>query len=115
MPKYEALVGMAGTIGLISFSTLLQRIYKTHNTESLPWAWVAMNLAAQALSFTYGIANHAYGIFIPNSLFLCGLIYILYVKLVHKPKDTETDKKNDDNGTDGKGSNGKVKVEGFYL
>jgi len=115
MPKFEALVGMAGTIGLLSFSTLLQRIYKTHNTESLPWAWVAMNITAQLLSLSYGIANHAYGIFIPNSLFLIGLTYILYVKLVHKPKDTETDKKNDDKGTNNKETDNKGEVEGFYL
>jgi uncharacterized protein with PQ loop repeat len=96
MPKLEALVGMAGTIGLISFSTLLQRIYKTHNTESLPWAWICMNISAQLLSFTYGIANHAYGIFIPNSLFLCGLLYILYVKIIYKDSEKEDGKKKKD-------------------
>jgi uncharacterized protein with PQ loop repeat len=96
MPKLEALVGMAGTIGLISFSTLLQRIYKTHNTESLPWAWVCMNISAQLLSFTYGVANHAYGIFIPNSLFLCGLLYILYVKIIYKDSEKEDGKKKKD-------------------
>ena len=92
MGKYEALVGMAGVIGLMSFSTLLQRIYKTHNTESLPWAWILMNITAQSLSFTYGIMNGAYGIFIPNSLFLCGLVYILYVKLNFKESEKEEKK-----------------------
>ena len=89
MPKYEALIGIAGVLGLISFSALIQKVYDTHNTTSLPWIWVGMNITAQILSFTYGLANGAYGIFIPNFLFLAGLSYILYVKLNHKPKEKD--------------------------
>ena len=83
MGKYESLIGLAGVLGLISFSTLIQKIYETHNTSSLPWTWITMNLAAQVLSLIYGIANGAYGIFIPNALFLSGLAYIFYVKVYH--------------------------------
>jgi len=84
MPKFESLVGIAGILGLISFSTLIQKIYETHNTTSLPWKWVFINITAQVLSFIYGVANRAYGIYIPNILFLSGLGYILYVKIYHK-------------------------------
>ena len=87
MGKYEGLIGLAGALGLISFSTLVKKIYETHNTVSLPWPWVIMNISAQLLSFTYGVANGAYGIFIPNFLFLTGLAYILYVKTYKKPKE----------------------------
>ena len=87
MPKYEALIGVAGVLGLISFSALIQKIYDTHNTTSLPWIWLAMNLTAQILSLIYGIGNGSFGIIIPNLLFLAGLFYILYVKINHKPKD----------------------------
>ena len=45
--KFEALVGIAGILGLVSFSTLIQKIYDTHNTTSLPWTWVALNITAQ--------------------------------------------------------------------
>ena len=90
--KFEALVGIAGILGLISFSTLIQKIYDTHNTTSLPWTWVALNITAQVLSFTYGVANNAYGIYIPNSLFLLGLFYIFYVKVVHAPKNEAEEK-----------------------
>ena len=83
MGKHEELVGIAGVIGLISFSTLIQKIYVSHNTESLPWSWVILNLSAQVLSLAYGILNNAYGIYIPNFLFLAGLAYILYIKLNH--------------------------------
>lgn len=87
MGKFEALIGTAGILGLVSFSTLLQKIYETHNTSSLPWTWIALNITAQILSLIYGITNGAYGIFIPNILFLSGLSYIFYVKLTYKPKE----------------------------
>jgi hypothetical protein len=83
MGKYEGLVGIAGTLGLISFGSLLLKIYETHNTTSLPWSWLLINLTAQCLAFTYGIVNKAYGIFIPCTLFILGLLYILYIKLKH--------------------------------
>ena len=33
MPKYEALVGVAGILGLVSFSTLVQKIGKAKNSS----------------------------------------------------------------------------------
>jgi hypothetical protein len=36
----------------------------------------------------YGVVNNAYGIYIPNFIFLAGLFYIFYVKIVHpEPKE----------------------------
>jgi uncharacterized protein with PQ loop repeat len=88
MGKWESIIGVAGVLGLISFSSLVQKIYETHNTASLPWTWVITNLAAQVLSFMYGVVNNAYGIYIPNFIFLAGLFYIFYVKIVHpEPKE----------------------------
>lgn len=93
MGKLEGIIGIAGVLGLISFSSLIQKIYSTHNTESLPWTWVMVNIAAQVLSFIYGVANDAYGIYIPNFLFIAGLVYIFYVKVVFKEtKKTEIKK-----------------------
>jgi hypothetical protein len=91
MGKYESLIGAAGVLGLISFSSLLLEIYKTHNTTSLPWTWIIMNLAAQILSLVYGVGNGSWGIVLPGILFLAGLLYILYVKSIHK--ETEPKKK----------------------
>ena len=84
MGKYESLIGIAGILGLISFSSLIKEVYSTHNTTSLPWTWILMNLGAQTLSLIYGIGNLSYGIVLPGLLFLSGLIYILYVKFNHK-------------------------------
>ena len=85
MGKYESLVGTAGIMGLISFSSLLITIYNTHNTTSLPWTWVLMNLGAQVLSMIYGIANGSWGIVLPGILFIIGMVYIFYIKSMHKP------------------------------
>jgi hypothetical protein len=93
MGQYEGLIGVAGVLGLVSFSALIQKIYETHNTTSLPWTWVIMNLAAQVLSFIYGLANNAYGIYLPNFFFLVGLGYILYIKLFHTKEEKEIPKK----------------------
>ena len=88
MGKFESLIGVAGIMGLISFSSLLVTIYETYNTTSLPWTWVILNLSAQVLSLIYGIGNGSWGIVIPGILFLLGLLYILYVKTMHKvPKE----------------------------
>jgi hypothetical protein len=92
MGKYESLIGFAGILGLISFSSLIQQIYQTHNTSSLPWTWITMNLLAQSLSLIYGISNMSYGIMLPGILFLSGLFYILYVKLNHKRYDAIVNK-----------------------
>lgn len=92
MGQHEELVGLAGIIGLISFSTLIQKIYETHNTASLPWTWVILNISAQILSCAYGVINNAYGIYIPNSIFLVGLSYILYVKINHIPYEKKEPK-----------------------
>ena len=82
MGKYESLVGIAGILGLVSFSSLLQKIYETHNTTSLPWSWIIINLVAQSLSVIYGIINNAYGIYIPCIIFVLGLLYI-FLNLFH--------------------------------
>jgi uncharacterized protein with PQ loop repeat len=92
MGKLESIIGVAGVLGLISFSTLVQKVYTSHNTESLPWTWIVTNLAAQLLSFIYGVANNAYGIYVPNFLFLTGLAYIFYAKVTYKPEPTEKPK-----------------------
>ena len=92
MGKYESLIGIAGMLGLISFGSLLMKIYTTHNTSSLPWTWILVNLAAQGLSVVYGVVNKSIGIVIPCVLFVLGLLYIFYVKLKHGKFEKEIPK-----------------------
>lgn len=94
MGKYESLIGTAGILGLVSFASLIQKIYKTRNTSSLPYTWLFMNFMGQLLALIYGIANKSYGISIPCVVFLLGLVYIFYVKAFDKPiKDVPTKSK----------------------
>jgi uncharacterized protein with PQ loop repeat len=92
MGKYEGLIGIAGMLGLVSFGSLLLKIYETHNTVSLPWTWILMNLTAQVLSVIYGIANNSIGITIPCIIFVIGLMYIFFVKMYHKEYEKDKPK-----------------------
>jgi len=94
MPKLEILPAVAGALGIISLSTLLQTVYTTHNTSSFPYSWLAINLTAQVLGLWYGLANKAWGIWAPSIIFLLGLGYMLYVKVLYG-KDVDTHKKSE--------------------
>lgn len=80
MGKYEVLPAIAGILGLVSFSSLLKNIYDTHNTSTLTWTWIMVNIAGQVLVLLYGLANKAPGLYGPTVIFIIGLIYILYIK-----------------------------------
>lgn len=80
MGKYEVLPAIAGVLGLVSFSSLLKNIYNTHNTSSLTWTWIMVNIIGQVLVATYGLVNKAPGLYAPSIVFTIGLFYILYVK-----------------------------------
>jgi uncharacterized protein with PQ loop repeat len=92
MGKYEILATTAGVINLISFSSLLHNVYFTNNTESLTWVWVLTNIIAQSLFLAYGIINKSYGIYLPTSFFILGLIYILFTKILSLQKTQEKTK-----------------------
>jgi len=77
----ELLPGIAGILALVSFSTLLMKVYKTHNTTSFPYSWILVNMSAQILALVYGVAKGAYGIYLPAILFIVGLLYLLAVKV----------------------------------
>ena len=80
MGKYEFLPATAGILCLVSFSSLLKNIYDTHNTTTLTWTWIIINIVGQVLVLLYGLANKAPGLYGPTILFIIGLCYILYVK-----------------------------------
>ena len=109
MPKLEFLPAIAGGLGIISLSTLVFKVYNTHNTTSFPYSWLFINLTAQVLSLIYALANKAWGIYVPNTVFIIGLSYMLYVKVVftenkttgqagdHEQKSSSTRSTDDDN------------------
>ena len=87
MAKLEILAASAGILGIISFSSLLYRIFLTYNTTSLPWTWVISNISAQTLMLAYGLVNKLPGIIWPSFVFVLGLIYIVIIKSFHETHD----------------------------
>jgi len=87
MAKYESLAASAGLLGIVSFSSLLYKIFLTYNTSSLPWTWVISNITAQTLMLLYGIVNKLPGITYPSAVFIAGLIYIVIIKSFHDTHD----------------------------
>ena len=87
MGKLEILAASAGILGIISFSSLLYKIFLTYNTSSLPWTWVISNISAQLLMLAYGIVNKLSGIIWPSVVFVLGLIYIIIIKSFHETHD----------------------------
>ena len=87
MAKLEILAASAGILGIISFSSLLYRMFLTYNTTSLPWTWVISNISAQTLMLAYGLVNKLPGIIWPSFVFVLGLIYIVIIKSFHETHD----------------------------
>jgi uncharacterized membrane protein YhhN len=84
MFKHEELAYMSGGLALIAFSFLVQRVYITKNTDNLTFIWIFLVILAQAIMYVYGKLNHVQGLYIPATIYVIGLAYILYVKVVYK-------------------------------
>jgi ACR3 family arsenite efflux pump ArsB len=84
MLKHEEFAFISGILSITAFSFLIYEIHITKNTDSLTFIWIFLILVAQSLMFMYGKLNHIQGLYIPATIFLIGMLYILYVKVVYK-------------------------------
>jgi uncharacterized protein with PQ loop repeat len=84
MGKYELLAASSLMFNVIAFASLILNIYNTKDTSSFNWGYLFGNIVAQILLIIYGIANHSYGIYVPTTIILVGLCYIMYIKIVYK-------------------------------
>lgn len=80
MGKYELIATAALLCNFSSFGTLLYNVSITHNTTTLTYSWFYTNILAQVLMIIYAVLNKAYGIYIPTTFLLAGLLYMLYIK-----------------------------------
>jgi hypothetical protein len=80
MGKYELIATASLLCNFSSFGTLLYNVMTTHDTSTLPYAWFYTNILAQVLMIVYAVLNGAYGIYIPTTFLLMGLLYMLYIK-----------------------------------
>ena len=83
MLKHEEFPFISGILSITAFAFLIYEIYITKKTDSISFIWICLILVAQSLMFTYGKLNHIQGLYIPATIFLIGILYILYVKVVY--------------------------------
>jgi len=84
MSKYEELTYISSIFALTAFSFLIYNVYQSKNTSHLEFIWIFLLITAQILMFIYGKLNHIHGLYIPATIYIMGLIYVLYVKVVYK-------------------------------
>jgi uncharacterized protein with PQ loop repeat len=79
--KYKIIAVISVILTIIAFSSLVLRVHMTKETEGLTFTWIFSVLTAQSLLVVYGVINNSYGIYVPASILLIGVLYILYIKL----------------------------------
>ena len=97
MGKYELLASAALLFNFSSFGTLLYNVVTTRNASTLPYMWFYTNIMAQVLMIIYAVLNGAYGIYLPTSVLLLGLLYMLFIKVYYE-NGNDKDKSPDKNG-----------------
>ena len=84
LKHHEELAYMSGAFAIMAFSLLVYNTHITKNTTHLTFIWIFLLMTAQTLMFTYGKLNHIQGLYIPATIYIIGLSYILYIKVVYK-------------------------------
>lgn len=82
--KYQYIAILAGIFSLLAFSHLVIQVYLTKKTGNLTLAWCILTLLANILLTIYGINYNAFGIYIPSTIHLLGVTYILIVKIYYE-------------------------------
>ena len=82
-PKYQWIAFIAGILTILALSNLIYGVHLTKQTEHLTFTWIGLVLSSKILLVLYGILNKSYGIYLPASLVILGLFYVLYVKLTY--------------------------------
>jgi hypothetical protein len=82
--QHDELALMSGILAITAFSFLVYNTHVTKNTNHLTFLWLFLLLVAQILMFSYGKINHIQGLYVPASLYILGLMYILYIKVIYK-------------------------------
>ena len=83
-PKYQIIAIISGILTIMAFSNLVLTVYIKKEAEHLSYTWILLVLTAQSLLVIYGLINNSYGIYLPPIILICGLLFILYVKLTYE-------------------------------
>jgi heme A synthase len=87
-PKYQIIALISRIITILALSSLVIHAHITKETEHITFTWIVLILIAQCLLFIYGFINSLYGIYVPALLFISGVLYILYIKLIYNKNET---------------------------
>jgi hypothetical protein len=82
-PKYQWIAFVAGMLTILALIDLIYGVHLTKQTEHLTFTWIGLVLSSKILLVLYGILNKSYGIYLPASLIILGIGYVLYVKLTY--------------------------------
>ena len=82
MAKFELLAGVASSLGLFAFLSIVLKVGRTYNTKAITNVSLLSNLLAQLLLFIYAYTNDLKGLMYPIIIYACGLTYVVYVKNV---------------------------------
>jgi uncharacterized protein with PQ loop repeat len=88
--KGQIIAIVSGILNITAFSHLVMNVHVTKNTENLTFTWILLVLLSQSLLIIYGIINNAYGIYIPASILIIGILYISYVKINYSDNQSVT-------------------------
>ena len=87
--KYKLQIGLLGTaIGLMSFYSVLTKIWKTKKTFNFPYEALILTLIGWALTAVYGILNKSHSTIILGIVYFFIFSFILYVK-INNPQESE--------------------------
>jgi hypothetical protein len=86
--KYQILTLISRILTLLALSSLVIRAHFTKETDHFTFTWIILGLIAQTLLFIYGFINGLYDICLPALIFISGVLYILYIKLIYHKNET---------------------------
>jgi len=92
-PKYQIISIIAVVLTLLAFSRLVLHTHITKEAEHLSFTWILLVLSAQTLLLIYGLINNIQIIYIPATLLIMGVMYILYIKINYNNGKIETELK----------------------
>lgn len=82
--KYRYLLVISSILTISAFVNLVFRVHVTKDTEHLTYIWAILNLCAQILILSYGLVNKVHEMYIMSTVFILGIVYILYTKAIHE-------------------------------
>ena len=79
-PKYQIIAVISSILTILAFSHLIVDVYMTKETEHLTLIWIFLVLTAQSLLVVYGLINNSFKNYVPASILILGVLYVIYIK-----------------------------------